>query len=168
MRWVGRVFCINCGRLNVVDRERHCADCGARLTAPEAVEKTTRMFAAPSSLAAEQDKRTLPAQAIAALKSLPPGVGLLVCTDGPAVFDRYPVASEVTTAGRHPDSDILLDDNTVSLRHAEFRRTGHTVAVRDLGSRSGTYVNRERVEEKVLAPRDEICIGAFRLTFLTR
>lgn len=143
-------------------------DCGERLTAPEAVEKTTRMFAAASSLAAEQDKRTLPAQAVAALKTLQPGTGLLICTDGPAALDRFFVHGDVTTAGRHPDSDILLDDNSVSLRHAEFVRIGRSVAVRDLGSRNGTYVNRERVAETDLKSRDEICIGAFRLIFLVR
>lgn len=139
-----------------------------RLIAPEAVEKTTRMFAATSSLAAEQDKRTLPARALAALQSMPSGAGLLVCTDGPAALAHFRVESEVTTAGRHPDNNVVLDDSSVSLRHAEFIRNGRAVAVRDLGSRNGTYVNRERVMEKDLASRDEVCIGAFRLVFLTR
>ena len=54
----------------------------------------------------------------------------------------------VTLAGRHPDSDIFLDDITVSRRHAEFRsETGEF----DIGSLNGTNVNREPVDSVVLA-----------------
>ena len=73
----------------------------------------------------------------------------------------------VTTAGRHPESDIFLDDVTVSRRHAEFRKTDDGFAVRDVGSLNGTYVNRERIDEIDLAPGDEVQIGKFRLVFFT-
>ena len=59
----------------------------------------------------------------------------------------------VTTAGRHPDSDIFLDDITVSRRHAEVRADrGRLRASRDVGSLNGTYLNRERVDEADAAP----------------
>src|SRR5258707_1081719 len=74
---------------------------------------------------------------------------------------------ELTTAGRHPDSDIFLDDVTVSRRHAEFYRQGARFTVRDVGSLNGTYVNRERIEEAELIGGDEVQIGKFRLLFLT-
>lgn len=124
--------------------------------------------ATSSRVAAEQDKRTLPEHAVAVLTTLPRGTGLLVCTDGPTTDRCFPLTNERTTAGRHPDSDIVLDHSTVSLRHAEFVRHGRALAVRDRGSRNGTHINRERIEEQPLTPRDEIRIGTFRLIFLIR
>jgi pSer/pThr/pTyr-binding forkhead associated (FHA) protein len=71
----------------------------------------------------------------------------------------------VVTAGRHPDSDIFLDDVTVSRRHAEFRRDGQSVKVRDVGSLNGTYVNRDRIDEVTLSNGDEVQIGKYRLVY---
>jgi pSer/pThr/pTyr-binding forkhead associated (FHA) protein len=73
---------------------------------------------------------------------------------------------DVTSAGRHPDGDVVLDDVTVSRRHAEFRYEGGDFVVVDLGSINGTYANREPVESAVLANDDEVQIGTFRLMFL--
>jgi pSer/pThr/pTyr-binding forkhead associated (FHA) protein len=75
--------------------------------------------------------------------------------------------TDATRIGRHPDSDIFLDDITVSRRHAEIRRNGGSFALHDVGSLNGTYVNRERVEEAELRSGDEIQIGKFKLVFLT-
>jgi pSer/pThr/pTyr-binding forkhead associated (FHA) protein len=72
----------------------------------------------------------------------------------------------VTEAGRHPESDIFLDDITVSRRHAEFVRQAGGYLVRDVGSLNGTYVNRERIDEGTLRNGDEVQIGKFRLVFL--
>jgi pSer/pThr/pTyr-binding forkhead associated (FHA) protein len=98
--------------------------------------------------------------------ALPSGEALLVVRRGPNAGSRFLLDTDVTTAGRHPDSDIFLDDVTVSRRHAEFRREGGIFSVRDVGSLNGTYVNRERVETAVLANGDEVQIGKFRLVFL--
>ena len=73
----------------------------------------------------------------------------------------------VTSAGRHPDSDIFLDDVTVSRRHAEFRSDAGEFVVVDVGSLNGTYVNREPVDTAVLVDGDEVQIGKFRLVFIT-
>ncbi len=72
----------------------------------------------------------------------------------------------VRRVGRHPESDIFLDDVTVSRRHAEFYRDGGRFTVRDVGSLNGTYVNRERIEETDLSSGDEVQVGKFRLVFL--
>src|SRR4029078_9356433 len=72
----------------------------------------------------------------------------------------------VTPGGGHPDSDIFLDDVTVSRRHAEFHLESDEFRVVDVGSLKGTYVNREPVDSAVLANGDEIQIGKFRLVFL--
>ncbi len=98
--------------------------------------------------------------------SLPPGTALLVVRRGPNAGARFLLDHDVTTSGRHPDSDIFLDDVTVSRRHAEFHRDGSTFTVRDVGSLNGTYVNRERVEAATLASGDEVQIGKFRLVLI--
>lgn len=98
--------------------------------------------------------------------SLPPGMALLVVRRGPNAGARFLLDHDVTTSGRHPDSDIFLDDVTVSRRHAEFHRDQGTFTVRDVGSLNGTYVNRERVEAATLSSGDEVQIGKFRLTFV--
>jgi hypothetical protein len=98
--------------------------------------------------------------------SLPPGMALLVVRRGPNAGARFLLDHDVTTSGRHPDSDIFLDDVTVSRRHAEFHRTATGFTVRDVGSLNGTYVNRERVESATLSNADEVQIGKFRLVFI--
>ena len=103
----------------------------------------------------------------AAFGALPPGSALLLVMRGPNAGSRFRLDGDLTTAGRHPDSDIFLDDVTVSRRHAEFYRHGARFTVRDVGSLNGTYVNRERIEETQLAGGDEVQIGKFRLLFLT-
>jgi pSer/pThr/pTyr-binding forkhead associated (FHA) protein len=97
---------------------------------------------------------------------LPPGMALLVVRRGPNAGARFLLDHDVTTSGRHPDSDIFLDDVTVSRRHAEFHRDGSTFTVRDVGSLNGTYVNRERVESATLNNGDEVQIGKFRLVYV--
>ena len=100
-------------------------------------------------------------------EALPPGSGLLVVKRGPNAGSRFFFDRATTTAGRHPNSNIFLDDVTVSRRHAEFRCVGGEFQVVDVGSLNGTYVNREPVDWAVLANGDEVQIGKFRLVFLT-
>ena len=99
-------------------------------------------------------------------RSLPPGSALLLVMRGPNAGSRVRLDGDLTTAGRHPDSDIFLDDVTVSRRHVEFYRSGSRFTVRDVGSLNGTYVNRERIEETDLTGGDEVQVGKFRLVFL--
>jgi len=100
-------------------------------------------------------------------EALPPGSGLLVVKRGPNAGSRFLLDRATTTAGRHPNSNIFLDDVTVSRRHAEFRCVSGEFQVVDVGSLNGTYVNREPVDWAVLANGDEVQIGKFRLVFLT-
>jgi hypothetical protein len=113
----------------------------------------------------EPDAESFPEPAV---DTLPPGTALLVVLRGPNAGSRFLLDRDVTTAGRHPDSDIFLDDVTVSRRHAEFYRQGERFLVRDVGSLNGTYVNRERIDETELFGGDEVQVGKFRLLFLSR
>lgn len=97
---------------------------------------------------------------------LPEGSALLVVKRGPNAGSRFLLDQPTTTAGRHPDSDIFLDDVTVSRRHAEFRKNDDQFEVVDVGSLNGTYVNREPKNSSELSNGDEIQIGKFRLVFL--
>ena len=105
------------------------------------------------------------AEEIASGLELPTGSALLVVTRGPNAGSRFLLDRDFMTAGRHPDSDILLDDITASRRHAEFRRENGKFRVVDTGSLNGTYINRQPVESAVLANGDKIQIGKFRLVF---
>jgi pSer/pThr/pTyr-binding forkhead associated (FHA) protein len=96
-----------------------------------------------------------------------PGTAVLVVKRGPNAGSRFLLDQATATAGRHPNSDIFLDDVTVSRRHAEFRLESDVFRLVDVGSLNGTYVNREPVDSAVLANGDEVQIGKFRLVFLT-
>jgi len=102
------------------------------------------------------------------VEALPPVSALLVVTRGPNAGSQFLLDQPVTSVGRHPGSDIFLDDVTVSRRHAELRWENNEIHVLDVGSLNRTYVNREPVDSAVLVNGDEVQIGKFRLTFLTK
>ena len=100
-----------------------------------------------------------------AIAALPSGSALLIVRRGPNTGARFLLDADITTAGRHPDADIFLDDVTVSRRHAEFTRRGTAFEVKDLGSLNGTYYDGVRIEAALLTDTAEVQIGKFRLTF---
>ena len=103
---------------------------------------------------------------LSAVEGLPRGSALLVVKRGPNAGARFLLDRPITSAGRHSGSDIVLDDVTVSGRHAEFRWENDELHVVDVGTPSGTYVNRELVESATLANGDRIYIGTFCLVVL--
>jgi pSer/pThr/pTyr-binding forkhead associated (FHA) protein len=157
---VDAVFCHNCGHRNP-DGVNFCSSCGSPLQADgeEAVTVTLRPSDELEAPEVEADVTQV---------EVPRGAGVLVATRGPDVGARYVLGDTVVRAGRHPDSDIFLDDITVSRRHLEITPAGDgTYVVHDLGSLNGTYVNRERIDETKLAPGDEVQIGKFKLVFVS-
>jgi hypothetical protein len=155
---VDGVFCNNCGHRNPAGAN-FCSSCGAVLT-PATSDTTITLHPVDAQGEAGDEELTV------TMPDRPSGAGLLVVKRGPNAGTRYVLDSEVTRAGRHPESDIFLDDITVSRRHAEFVAQGGGYSVRDVGSLNGTYVNRERIEEAVLATGDEVQIGKFKLVYL--
>lgn len=107
------------------------------------------------------------ATALDHLDALPPGAAMLVVKRGPNIGLRYLLSQPITTAGRHPRSDIYLDDITVSRLHAEFRCDRGEFQIVDTNSLNGTYLNRQQVDSATLTDGDEIQIGNFRLLFFT-
>jgi len=115
--------------------------------------------------AAPRSKPQLTAEEEAAVAALPAGSALLIAHSGPNHGARFLLDQDVTTAGRHPEADIFLDDVTVSRKHVEFRRTGAGFTLVDAGSLNGTYVNNDRVDSLALRSGNEVQIGKFRLTY---
>lgn len=152
------VFCNQCGHRNPTG-SNFCSSCGAVL---EPVgDDTTITFLPPEAAGSEGHADEIQVT----LEDLPAGSGMLVVTRGPNAGSRFVLDTDVIRVGRHPQSDIFLDDVTVSRRHAEFVRTGGGYTVRDAGSLNGTYVNRQRTEEAELAAGDEVQVGAFKLVY---
>ena len=167
------MFCTQCGQQNP-DESRFCSRCGSPLGRGQQGEhgvettSTISLQALDGALEGEGAAPEPDAQPDSGgLDGLPPGSALLVVKRGPNAGSRFLLDADVTTAGRHPESDIFLDDVTVSRRHAEFAREDGGFVVRDVGSLNGTYLNRERIDAARLAGGDEVQIGKYRLVFLT-
>lgn len=160
------IYCNNCGHRNP-GGSNFCSSCGGVLEGP-GDDVTITFF--PTEPTDPTEPAVEPAsEADGPLEPLHLGVGsaALVVRRGPAAGSRYLLDEAVTTLGRHPDSEIFLDDVTVSRRHAEIHRTDGDYEVRDLGSLNGTYVNRARVESMALTNGDELQVGSFKLTFFS-
>ncbi len=153
------MFCNQCGHRNPPG-SNFCSSCGHPLEHPEGEDTTITFLPNESTgeLAAEEVSVDL--------EEVPADAGVLVVKRGPNAGSRFALEDDVVHVGRHPESEIFLDDITVSRRHAEFQRQGGSVVVRDVGSLNGTYVNRERIEEAALDNGDEVQIGKFKLVFL--
>ncbi len=169
------MFCTQCGQQNP-DDSRFCARCGAPMNPKPsggndlAVETTSTisLSALEGALEGEAPAPAPASEDSGPLEGLPAGSALLVVKRGPNAGSRFLLDADVTTAGRHPESDIFLDDVTVSRRHAEFvREADGGFSVRDVGSLNGTYLNRGRIDAASLAGGDEVQIGKYRLVFLT-
>ena len=156
------MFCTRCGHNNPPD-SRFCAQCGVAVAGAESPAEQTSTIAL-AAIDGEHDDEG--AGEDDALEGLAPDTALLVVKRGPNAGSRFLLDRDVTTAGRHPESDIFLDDVTVSRRHAEFRRDPSSgFSVRDVGSLNGSYLNRQRIDSSPLTGGDEVQIGKFRLVF---
>src|SRR5207237_5557100 len=153
------MFCNNCGHRNPSDA-KFCSSCGAVL--PTSADDTTVTF-----LPVEGGGETAEEEVGVTLPELPQGTGMLVVKRGPNAGSKFMLDADVTRAGRHPESDIFLDDITVSRRHAEFARADGGYQLRDVGSLNGTYLNRERIDDAPLGTGDEAQIGKFKLVVLS-
>jgi pSer/pThr/pTyr-binding forkhead associated (FHA) protein len=155
------VFCNQCGHRNP-PTSTFCSSCGSPL---DSLDDRTITLAAVDPL---QDAPGKEDDVVVPVGELPTEMGVLIVRAGAQAGARFPLMENLTRLGRHPDSEISLDDITVSRRHAEIERTPDGYVVSDAGSLNGTYVNQERVERGVLRHGDELQIGKFRLVFFER
>ena len=147
-------FCPSCGA-SVTEDMKFCPECGAKL----AHGQSTVSFA-PSFMEEEEE--------VSSAASGPNGASLIELdqVEGTAGRRMHDIGTDVVTVGRSPESDIFLDDVTVSREHAEIVRGEKGFRIRDVGSLNGTYVNRVRVDAVDLRNQDEIQIGRYRFKFV--
>jgi hypothetical protein len=96
------------------------------------------------------------------------GAALVIRAGGGRVGESFALDGDRLTIGRRPDHPVFLDDLTVSRDHAMLVRRGGDWHIDDLGSVNGTYVNRHRIESHHLQDGDELQVGKYKLTFLSR
>jgi pSer/pThr/pTyr-binding forkhead associated (FHA) protein len=158
---VAYVFCNHCGHRNPPD-SAFCSSCGSPLDLKG--DRTVTLTAVDPL----QDAPGTEDDVVVPVGDLPRGAAVLIVRGGPQAGDRFTLTGDETRLGRHPDSEIMLDDITVSRRHASIERTPEGYVVTDAGSLNGTYVNQERIERAVLHHGDELQVGKFRLVLFER
>ena len=151
------MFCHQCGHRNP-QGANFCSSCGAALS-PHG-DETTITFMPVEAAGEAEDELTV------TLDELAESIGMLVVKRGPNAGSKFALDKAITKAGRHPESDIFLDDITVSRRHAEIAQKGQGYVVRDVGSLNGTYVDHKRVDTAPLHHLADLQIGRFVLVFL--
>ena len=151
---MSHVYCPECGFQNP-EAANYCARCGALLHTQEGGEQT-------QTFTPEEREEALERLSRGSVQ----GPALVVRSGGGRSGESFAPQGERTTIGRSPDCGIVLDDVTVSRKHAVLVRSGDRWLIEDGGSLNGTYVNRKRVEAAQLEDGDELQIGKYRLTFL--
>lgn len=155
------VFCNQCGHRNPPE-STFCSSCGSPL---DSLDDRTITLVAVDPL---QDAPGPSDDVIVPVGELPNEIGVLIVRAGAQAGARFTLDEPVTRLGRHPNSEISLDDITVSRRHAEIEQTSDGYIASDAGSLNGTYVNQERIDKMLLRHGDELQIGKFRLVFFER
>ena len=150
--------CSACGHLND-PTANYCSSCGERVAGGP--DDPTAAIPVVESIHPDRADE----QHLADRDGFDERTGILVVNEGPKAGSRYALDADSISAGRHPESDIFLDDVTVSRRHVELTNINGIYRARDVGSLNGTYLNRERIEEAILVDGDELQIGRFKLQF---
>ena len=154
--------CPECGFTNA-EGANYCQRCGAFIGQPEEAppESSTATYRI------DETGELVPVE-IEDVVAQGGGAALVVRAGGGRVGESFALDHDRMTIGRRPDSDVFLDDVTVSRDHALVVRRGEEFHLDDLGSLNGTYVNRRRIESHHLADGDELQVGKYKLTFLSR
>ena len=94
----------------------------------------------------------------------------LVAHGGPTSGMTMPLTGRPITLGRRPDNDVVIDEPTVSRRHALIMETLSGFVLRDLGSQNGTFLNHAKIDqrENPLGHLDRIRLGGSEVTLVFR
>lgn len=156
------ITCPACGAENG-DGANFCQNCGTALAPVE-----ERPEAITASYMVDSESGDLVPVDLEDVVSGEGGAALVVRGGGGHVGESFPLDAERMAIGRRPDSDVFLDDVTVSRDHAMVVRRGDAHHLDDLGSLNGTYVNRRRIDSQQLADGDELQIGKYKLVYVAR
>ena len=157
------VHCPNCGFLNA-DEANFCQSCGTPLAQQTQVHQKESSTTATYRVGETGELIPVDVEEMATHGH----AAVVIRSGGNRVGESFPLEGDRMTVGRRPDSDVFLDDVTVSRDHALVVKRGGDFYLDDLGSLNGTYVNRRRIESHRLADGDELQIGKYKLTFLQR
>jgi hypothetical protein len=155
------LHCPECGFVNA-DGANYCQKCGAYLGARE--ERAGEPSTATYKIDETGELVLVDVEEVVAHE----GAALVIRAVGGRVGESFALDHDRMTIGRRPDSDVFLDDVTVSRDHALLVKRGGDYYLDDLGSLNGTYVNRHRIESHRLEDGDELQVGKFKLTFLSQ
>jgi pSer/pThr/pTyr-binding forkhead associated (FHA) protein len=158
--------CPECGFTNA-EGANYCQRCGAFIGAPEHENGPGHAESSTATYRIDETGELVPVE-IEDVVAQGGGAALVVRAGGGRVGESFALDHDRMTIGRRPDSDVFLDDVTVSRDHALIVRRGDEFHLDDLGSLNGTYVNRRRIESHHLADGDELQVGKYKLTFLSR
>jgi len=150
------LHCTECGFVNN-EGANYCQRCGALLARGES--------GADPVTATYRVGETGELEAVDLDEVIAHGPALVIRAGGGRVGESFALDGERARIGRRPDSDVFLDDITVSRDHALMIHRGDAWYLDDLGSLNGTYVNRSRIESQRLEEGDEVQIGKYKLTF---
>ncbi|HEU4978712.1 MAG TPA: FHA domain-containing protein [Solirubrobacteraceae bacterium] len=155
------VHCPECGFTNA-EGANYCQKCGSYLgeRPPQAGEPSTATYRI------DETGELVPVELDEVVAH--EGAALVIRAGGGRVGESFPLNGERLSIGRRPDSDVFLDDITVSRDHALLVRRSDGFHLDDLGSLNGTYVNRRRIDSQRLEDGDELQVGKYKLTFLQR
>jgi hypothetical protein len=151
--------CPECGFQNA-DGANYCQHCGAFLATSEATQEPST---ASYKIGETGDIETVDLDQVSAR-----GPALVIRAGGGRAGETFLLEQDRLTVGRRPESDIFLDDVTVSRDHAILVRRNGEYYLDDLGSLNGTYVNRSRIESHRLSNGDELQVGKYKLAYLNR
>ena len=151
--------CPECGFANA-DGANYCQRCGAFLAQ---TESSTGATTATFRLSETGEIEEVSLQDVVASSAT-----LVIRSGGGRAGETFPLDGDRMSVGRRPDSDVFLDDVTVSRDHAVIVRRGSDYYLDDCGSLNGTYVNRRRIESHRLTDGDELQVGKYKLAFLSR
>ncbi|MHB1468631.1 MAG: FHA domain-containing protein [Solirubrobacteraceae bacterium] len=151
--------CAECGFLNT-EGANYCQRCGAALTPQEGSEPATATYRID-----DETGELIPLDPSEVTAN---GPALVVRAGGGREGETFPIDGERVSIGRRPESDVFLDDVTVSRDHAVLVKRGDSWHIDDGGSLNGTYVNRSRIDSHQLQEGDELQIGKYKLTFHMR
>jgi FHA domain/zinc-ribbon domain len=159
------LHCPECGFSNA-EGANYCSRCGAYLGAAREEAPAGGSESATATYRIDETGELVPVDVDQVVRH--EGAALVIRAGGGRVGESFPLGSDRMTIGRRPDSDVFLDDVTVSRDHALLVRRGDDYYLDDLGSLNGTYVNRHRIESHRLEDGDELQVGKFKLTYLSR